>query len=138
MSVPDYIIDKDLYRKAREEVRKIYKKPSAYASMQINKIYRDNGGRYKKNKKKSNNLTVWKKERWVNLSGYALGLIDSIEECPPCGQKFEGQGDIPSICRPTVKVNKNTPDLAQSYSRDQMLKALLLKSDGWYIEWSKL
>ena len=49
--IPDNIIDKSKYRKAKKKADETYKKPSAYKSMFIQKVYKELGGRYKGKKK---------------------------------------------------------------------------------------
>lgn len=104
-SVPANVVDKDLYIKVRNKVKKRVKVwPSAYASGQVVKEYKSAGGRYKgtKGSKDSAPLDRWYKEKWVNVcepkgKGYA-----------PCGRSQSKIKDYP-YCRPSVRVSSATP-----------------------------
>lgn len=124
------------YKKAKAEADKQFKKHSAYKSMFIVKRYKELGG--KMTEKTDKGTKKWSLERWKNLTPYALGLVKTIAECPPCGKKHLEQGDNKSICRPTKKINKDTPKLAQSYTKKQIKEALKLKNDSKRINWDKL
>jgi len=131
----DKYLDKKLHDKIKREADKIFEKNSAYKSMYINKEYKKAGGKVKSDKK--DNLSRWRRERWVNLSGVALGKT-KLKNAPECGIKDKNQGKNPSICRPSVKVNKDTPKLAQNFSKSQLKKALDIKKKNKRIEWEKL
>lgn len=124
------------YKQAKNYVDNKYKKHSAYKSQQLVKKYKELGGKF--TKKKEKNLSRWINEKWKNLTPYALGLIDKIKDSPKCGVKHPKQGNNKSICRPTKKINKNTPDLAQSYTKQQIKKALNMKNKNKTITWDSL
>ena len=130
----DKYLNKNLYNNIKEKADKIYKKNSAYKSMYINNEYIKQGGKVKKGK--TNNLEKWRKEEWVNLTPYVEGLTNNIEkfECGEKAQKQKGK----SICRPSVKVNKDTPKLAQEFTKKELKKALDIKNKGKRINWKKL
>lgn len=101
---PDNVIDKNLYIKARNKVKKRVKAwPSAYASGQVVTEYKAMGGRYKGSKKsETSSLGRWYKEKWVNVCkpkgrGYA-----------ECGREKSKVRAYP-YCRPSVRVNSQTP-----------------------------
>lgn len=101
-SVPDNVMDKELYKRVRNKVKKRVKVwPSAYASGQVVSEYKKAGGRYK-GKKGSASLDRWYKEKWVNV-------------CKPKGRGYEKCGREKSkvseypYCRPSVRVNSATP-----------------------------
>ena len=103
-------------------------KPSAYRSMVLAK------GR--KTKKQDGNLTRWIDEKWQNLTPKTLGDSKFYE----CGTKSPGQiaKNLPSVCRPTVKVSKSTPTLAQNYNVKQIKQAISIKKQGKQIQWAGL
>lgn len=105
-------------------------KPSAYRSMRLSSL-----GLVQPSKETEERLQRWKEERWLNLTSL---LTDKKIE--PCGRKGKKQKelDLPSVCRPTIKVNKDTPRLAQTFSREQIKKAIDLKKEGKRIMWNKL
>jgi hypothetical protein len=103
-------------------------KHSAYRSMQL----------AKEGKKpvKKGGLQTWFSEKWRNLTPLTLGDNTFYD----CGEKSKEQikKGLPSVCRPTVKVNEKTPVLAKNYSIEQIKKAVEIKKKGGMIYWSKL
>lgn len=83
-------INKKLWEKAKKEADKHYKKHSAYKSGFIVKFYKDNGGKFKGNKKESD-LKRWFDEKWTNQHG-TVG--------------YHHKNDI---YRPTFRINSKTP-----------------------------
>jgi hypothetical protein len=116
MDIPDNIINKKLYIKAKEEADKIYKRPtSAYKSMWISKKYQEMGGKYKgKNKSLTNR---WLKEKWIQVIPY-LTKGEIIE----CGADNKQN----KVCRPMIRINKQTPitlpELIKLHSKEDLLK----------------
>jgi len=104
-------------------------KPSAYRSMSLAK--------QAKTKERDGNLKRWIDEKWINLTPVALGIV-SLRNAPACGDSSKNPRNQKSVCRPTVKVSKQTPVLAQEYSKTQIKKAIELKNKGKRIIWSKL
>jgi len=102
-------------------------KHSAYKSMKMGT------GKPKKGNKA---LINWGKESWKNLSPSILGDNKFYE----CGTQSIEQKKIklPSVCRPTKKVTNKTPKLAQSYSKEQIKKAVEIKKKGKRINWALL
>ncbi len=131
----DKFTNKKLYEKAKKLADKKYDKPSAYKSMYLTETYEDLGGKIKG--KKTSNLEKWRKEKWKNLTGVALGKT-KLKDAPPCGNKDKNQGKNPTICRPTKKVNKTTTSLAQQFNKTQLKKALDIKKRNKRINWNKL
>jgi hypothetical protein len=105
-----------------------HKKHSAYKSMALAKEG--------KTKNKDGNLKNWINEKWRNLTPLTLGDNKFYE----CGKKSKKQIElnIPSVCRPTIKVNENTPTLAKNYNLTQIKKAISNKKKGQYIKWNLL
>ncbi len=129
--------NKQLYIDVKNEISKKYSKHSAYRSMAIQKEYKSRGGIIEGDNKKD--LKKWRKEKWINLTPYALGDIKKITDAPKCGEKHPKQGNNKSICRPSKRINKKTPKLARSYTKEEIKKALKLKNLGVKkIEWQKL
>lgn len=135
MDVPAKYVDKSLYRRVKLIIDKQYEKPSAYKSMALIKKYKDLGGKIDETLTK-NNTKKWRDEKWKNLT-YVVEGKGNIKEAPACGQRYPKQKGK-SICRPTVKIDKSTPNLAQSYTKEQLKKAQQLKNKGKTINWSKL
>ncbi len=126
----------ELYMKAKKEIMSKYKKHSAYRSMLIVKKYKELGGKVDESKAKGG-TNRWLKEKWKNLTPVALGF-SKIADAPKCGVKHTKQGNNKSICRPTKRINKKTPKLAQTYTKEEIKKAQKLKNLGLRIDWSEL
>ena len=121
------------YKKAKREAKKTYEKHSAYKSMFIAKRYGELGGTYDKDKgKKDSKLSTWRLERWIVVSSY---LKD--------GKKIAcGSEKAPNVhaCRPSVRVNKDTPmtidELIKKHGKSTLLKLVELKKKGKRINWN--
>lgn len=134
----DKYLDKEIYKKAKAKVDKDFKKHSAYKSMTLIKIYKELGGRLKETKK-SGGVKKWNSEKWLNLTPYALGNVANVKDSPPCGKKGKNQGKAPSICRPSKRINKTTPEpLVKELNKKQIKKALDIKKRGGRIMWKTL
>jgi hypothetical protein len=110
------IINKDLYKKVKEEADKIYKRPtSAYKSMWISKRYQELGGAYKGKKQSLTNR--WLKEKWVQVIPYLTK--NEIIECGADNKQNK-------VCRPMIRINKQTPmtlpELMKLHSKEDLLK----------------
>ena len=129
-------LDKSIYLKAKKMADEKFEKHSAYKSMYLVKEYERLGGKINP-KLKKDRLSIWNKEQWKNLTPYALGLTNNKFEFA-CGDAPKKQKKIPSICRPTKKINKDTTSLAQEFTKKQIIKALEIKKKGKRINWDKL
>ena len=134
----DKFLDKNIYDKAKKIADAKYKKNSAYKSMYMIEKYKELGGKINPKAEKKSGTKIWLKEKWKNLTPLALGLETKINNLPVCGAKHPKQGKNPSICRPTVKITKDTPVLAQSYTLNEIKIALKKKKKGKRIDWSEL
>lgn len=107
---------------------KNYKTHSAYKSMAI--------AMEGKTKNKDGNLKRWINEKWQNLTPLTLGDNKFYE----CGKKSKEQikKNIPSVCRPSKKISKETPKIAKNFNKTQIKKAIEIKKKGKYIKWEKL
>lgn len=113
--VPKNVVDKALYRRVRNKVKRRVKKwPSAYASGQVVVEYKRRGGRYRSTSKFAfrGNLGRWFAEEWVDV---CTGK--------PCGRKSSrsSQRKYP-YCRPKRRVSSKTPRTARSLSPAQKKK----------------
>ena len=131
----DKFLSKKIYEKAKKLADEKYKRNSAYKSMYLMEKYEELGGKVISDKKSK--LNNWRQENWVNLTGVALGKT-KLKDAPVCGNKDKNQRKNKTICRPSVKVNKDTPKLASEFTQKQLKKALKIKNEGKRIDWSKL
>lgn len=98
------IVDKALYMKARDKVKKRVKVwPSAYASGQVVTEYKKMGGKYKGQKSLDKGIDRWFEEEWVNVCKPKKG-----GKYQPCGREQSKVRAYP-YCRPLKRVNKGTP-----------------------------
>ena len=80
-------------------------------------------------------LLDWTRERWQNLT--ALLTDDAFYECGTKGKK-QKELDLPSVCRPTIRINDKTPKLAQEFTEKQIRQAIELKKKMQRINWAEL
>lgn len=113
----------------KNDIKKM--KPSAYKSMRLG-----DAGLSKSTPEKEADLKRWTKEKWCNLTPRILG----DNKFYSCGTKSKEQKErgLPSICRPSIKVNDKTPKLASQYNLAQIKKAVEIKQRGERIYWDKL
>lgn len=97
--------DPVLWEKIKQEAKKKFTAfPSAYASFWMVNQYKKRGGKYKGTKNKDNELTRWKQEKWVNICKKLKN-----GKYAPCGRsKADGNSKYPA-CRPSIRINQNTP-----------------------------
>lgn len=81
--------DVELYEKARRVVNTIYKKPSAFRSGALVKLYKHWGGRYVDDHRERN-LARWFREEWKDVNPHKT------------------KNSYP-VYRPTKRINKRTP-----------------------------
>tara|TARA_B100001063_G_C16618174_1_gene479278 strand:- start:468 stop:899 length:432 start_codon:yes stop_codon:yes gene_type:complete len=114
--IPDNIVNKKLYKKAKKIADVTYKRHSAYKSMYIQKVYKEMGGTYKNNKP-SGGVSRWNKEKWIQVLPY---LIKG--EIIPCGSSNKQN----KVCRPLKRVNSSTPitlpELLKLHSKEDLIK----------------
>jgi hypothetical protein len=103
--------DKKLYEKIKNDLFKIYIKPSAYRSGLLVKKYKDEYvKKYKKydyyiGNKNNSNLKRWFDEKWTNQRG-EIG--------------YKKKGDI---YRPTIRINNKTPKTFNELTLQEINKA---------------
>lgn len=105
-------------------------KPSAYKSMLLSKYG------LSKTHYDNKDLINWKLEKWQNLTPVILG----DDKFYNCGNKSKLQKEMnyPSICRPSRKITKSTPELGKTYNLEQLKRALEMKIRGERINWRML
>lgn len=113
--IPDNVINKKLYMKAKEKANNTYKRHSAYKSMYIVKTYKELGGKYR-SKKDSKGVSRWNQEKWIQV-------VPFLEK----GEKIVcGSGDNKKGCRPSKRIDKDTPitiqELIKKHGKTKLLK----------------
>ena len=111
----------------------INQKPSAYRSMRLAKY----GLTKKPQKKDKNELKKWTNEKWQNLT--ALITDGIFKNCGDKG-KIQRKLDLPSVCRPSIKIdNKTSKPLVKDLTMEQIKKAIKIKQSGKNrINWQNL
>ena len=103
--------DKKLYNKIKKEANSKFLAPtSIYKSAWVVREYKKRKGTFLNAKDKSKGLLRWFREKWVDLNrpGKSCGRKSSNEKGP--------------LCRPTIKITKNTPKLAQNINKNKCKK----------------
>jgi hypothetical protein len=104
-----------LYAKAKHMADDTFgTKTGAFKSMYIVKKYKELGGTYDNSKPKTSKLSNWRKEHWVDLNQPKEG--GGYEKC---GHK-NTQNDKYPLCRPSKKVNEDTPKIYQSIDKSRI------------------
>ena len=110
ITVPDNVLDKELYKRVKREIYAKHPANSAYRSSLIVKTFKDRGGRYKGAKPKDG-LTRWHKEDWRTEKGK---------------ETYKEGG---TIFRPTKRVSKDTPTTMGELTKSQKEKAIKEKKE---------
>lgn len=109
------IVDNKLYEKVKKEANKLFdEKTSIYKSAWIVREYKKRGGLYLGDK--GQGLKQWFKEKWIDLN-----RPDGKGGFKPCGRENTKNHDYP-LCRPTIKINKNTPKTVSEISIEKINK----------------
>jgi len=116
--------DPQLYAKVKAEADRLFLAPtSAYKSGWIVRTYKDRGGKYKsqsqtpnkKQEKVPTGLKRWFAEKWINLR--------SKQPDQPCGRPRATEKGIYPLCRPSIRVTKDTPVTASELTQKQIASA---------------
>jgi hypothetical protein len=124
MEYPDNIINKKLYKQAKEEADKRYKRHGLYKSAFIQKKYQELGGKYKDKKpEKKEGIQRWlDKEEWVEVEPYLKN--NKIVICGTSDRKGKA-------CRPLKRANEKTPitlpELIKLHGKKKLLELIKLK-----------
>lgn len=123
--VPSNIINKNIYIKAKKKANETYKRPSAYKSAYIHKVYKELGGKYKKTSNSKSNLNRWYDEEWVQVKPYVEEKLKI-----KCGDDNVKN----KACRPTKRINEDTPltidELIEKFGKQDVLdKAEIKQTD---------
>ena len=136
MSVPDNVLDKDLYKRVKKEAKNKFERwPSAYGSAWLVKTYKKRGGRYSSRKSRrgsrksrqgsrksrrgsrKSGVSRWMEEEWIQVVPYLKN--GTIRECG-------GNNKQTKACRPLHRVNDKTPitigELVKLHGKDEVLR----------------
>jgi hypothetical protein len=108
-------------------------KHSAYRSMKLSEM----GLTKPTTAQNKGKLRQWQKEMWENLTA-RITDGDKFYNCGTKGKEQIKKG-LPSVCRPSKKINKTTPTpLSNQLSKKQILKAIKEKQKGNRVDWKSL
>jgi hypothetical protein len=107
--------NKYLYEIVKKEADERFLAPtSVYKSAWIVKTYKKRGGSFDDPKNPDKGLLRWFREKWVDLN----------HNNRPCGRSKASLDGVYPLCRPTIKVTKNTPKLASELDQKIIKKAI--------------
>ena len=116
-------LDVNLYASVKRNANaRFLAKTSVYKSAWIVREYKKRGGMYDSHllPPRSTGLQRWFREKWVDVSR---------NDHAPCGRPSSKSKLAYPLCRPTVRVTKNTPTTLQELSTMQIRRALKHKKD---------
>jgi hypothetical protein len=104
MTIPK---DKELYKFVKKIADETYKKPSAYKSAYMQKLYKQLGGKYIDDNKERK-LKRWLNEKWKDIT-------------------TKGYNNEYPVFRPTIRINKDTPLTVNEIDPKQLKEQIKLK-----------
>jgi hypothetical protein len=118
MSAPNNVVNKSLYLKIKNKLKKSVKTwPSAYGSALLVKTYKQAGGKYTGKKVgKTTGLQRWFAEEWIDVCAYPR-----IKKCGRPKGTYSSttyQRDYP-YCRPLRKVTVKSPKTVKAMSKSR-------------------
>jgi hypothetical protein len=116
-------VNKTLYNNIKSHVKRTVKRwPSAYASAQVVRMYKQKGGKYRCSSMGQpprsltfGSLDRWFKEKWIDV---CTGK--------PCGRKKGSQRKYP-YCRPSRRISSRTPKTSKEVSRSEIKRRCAIK-----------
>jgi hypothetical protein len=105
---------------------KFSSKTGIYKSSWIVKEYKRRGGKFKGPKTENTDLKNWYKEKWVDLNR-PIKFKGEIIGYESCGRINTKKISKYPLCRPTVKVSKDTPKLLSEIPKKNLSRAKKLK-----------
>lgn len=129
--------DIELYTYVKKLANKKFKSPTGvYKSSWIVKKYKELGGKYKSSSSKSpklSGLKRWYKEKWVDINR----PMGNRGDYKPCGRSSIKKNSKYPLCRPSVRVNKETPRTLKEISKKSIKKAQKEKKSPSRIQFGK-
>lgn len=117
-------INKKLYKSVKKKADKMFlSKTGVYKSSWIVREYKRLGGTYKGVKPKSSGLKRWYNEKWVDLNRPIKDSKGKIIGYKSCGRPTSKTPLAYPLCRPSVRVNKNTPRTHKEIKKKSISKA---------------
>lgn len=122
------VLDKKLYNYVKKLAdKKFHSKTGVYKSSWIVSNYKKLGGKYSGEKPKNTRLSRWFKEKWVNIKKKTKS-----GDYEQCGRK--NIKDAYPLCRPLLRISKDTPKTVKELSVKSIKKAIKEKKNSKYIK----
>lgn len=118
-------LDIKLYKHVKKLAdKKFQSKTGIYKSSWIVREYKKRGGEYsiEKKSKKLSGLKRWFKEKWVDLNR-PIKSNNKIIGYESCGRKSLNTDDDYPLCRPSLRITKETPRTYAELSEKSIKKA---------------
>jgi len=110
-------INVKLYKKVKKDANAKFLAPtSAYKSEWIVREYKKRGGLYK-GSRSTGGLKRWFDEKWVNVSSPNR----------QCGRSHATTKGMYPVCRPSIRITKQTPRTVSEFTKTQLRSAVLRK-----------
>ena len=111
----------ELYHRVKREANRKFLAPTgAYKSAWIVREYKKRGGKYRGQRSKGL-LKRWFDEKWVDVSSSQPRAV------VPCGRsRATTKGRYP-VCRPSIRITKETPRTLSELSKSQIRSAVKRK-----------
>jgi hypothetical protein len=120
--------NKKLYDSVKKKADTMFlSKTGIYKSSWIVREYKRLGGKYKGSKPRSSGLKRWYNERWVDLNRPIKNSKGKVIGYKPCGRPDLSKKSAYPLCRPSVRVTRNTPKTHKELTKKSIQKALLQK-----------
>ena len=122
--IPDNVMNKPLYLRIKNKIKKEIgnkRRWGAYDSGRLVREYKAKGGKYsEKSSNKSSDLSRWYKEKWIDACAWP--------KRKSCGRTKETIKNKVTYCRPSIRVDKNTPKTVLELSKSIIKKRCKNKS----------
>lgn len=114
--IPKDVLNPELYKKIKKQLQSKIKNRrwGVYDSARLIRMYKDQGGKYSKNKKKFG-TDRWFDEKWIDACAWLNGVTRPCGRSKPKEQKLR-------YCRPLVRVNSKTPKTVKELSRKEIAR----------------
>lgn len=123
-------LDTKLYEYVKSLANQKFSSPSGiYRSSWIVREYKKLGGKYDGPKPTNSGLARWFNENWVDLQRPIKDSKDNIIGYEKCGRKSAKINGKYPLCRPSIRVNKNTPKTYKELSKSSIEDAKKKKKD---------
>lgn len=118
--IPDNVVNKQLYLKIKNKIKReigTKRRWGAYDSGRLVREYKAKGGKYsgkKETKNTNSDLSRWYKEKWIDACAWP--------KKKSCGRSKASIKSKVTYCRPSIRIDKNTPKTIQELAKSIIKK----------------